>query len=428
METEKKLFEIKDLRVDQLWDVLRMNVYLAYYFPNVEHIDKSKESYWTVVKRQIYMLGSSLIYYIKKVGEKSLVIPNSRYYDNGVYYDKASLNVITALGNNAFVIEPHLPQRKYKYSSASGLLISLFSRKYSKASISKSSYDIIQNALSDYMGDIRVTKEALDDVYRHFLTQRAYYSFIFSIKKFKTVYFVQNGSFKGVVSAAKKKKIRSVEIQHGSFELDHLSYSYPQWISYKYDDILMPDCMLTFGPYWGHNVNLPIRNIVVSGNDFFVKTSKSDVVQDSIVVISSMIHWNDLLPLTVEIASKYKEITIYYKLHSNEYCDAKRYFQTFKYYPNVLVVTNQYDVTELIYSSKLVILISSTVLYEALNFNRKVAIFKRVNYEGLKCMFGKANVFEIDKVEDVEDILNASTITTTSEYFVPFNKRILNGI
>lgn len=426
MEMECGLFNLKDKRVEQFWDVVRRKVYMTYYQRNNSAINKEKsQNIKKSIITSIWFFVSTIIYYIIKLGKRTLVIPNTRYLDNeGCLFDKAAHNIITSLGNDAYIINTRFPGKKYRYKSSSGIIMGYFSRKFSSCCPDNNNVNIIHDALVKYLGEDILPKGLIDSVYRDFLAKRAYFNFLFSIKRFKSVFFVQNGSYKGMFAAAKKHHIKTIEIQHGSFEVSHPAYSYPNGISYSDSRILMPDYMATFGPYWGHNFNLPVKKIIALGNDCYYQSPKREVPQGHIVIISSSVHANYLIPFTLQLASKYKDIKIYYKLHSGESVDNA----VFKDCRNVEVITEQYNATELIFKAELVVVVNSTVLYEALNFNRKIAMLKVLDYEGQRSLFDMPNVFLVDAVDDIEDALAAKTITVPTYFFAPFNEEVFKTI
>lgn len=425
MEIECELFNLKDEKVEQFWDIVRREVYMAYY--HREHISKNnnKDNKAKKIARTILTIFQSLIYYVSKLGKRSLVLASPRYVDaNGFHYDKASDNIISSLGREAFIMNQRTIGVKYRYRSTSGFMYGYFVYRYRSCFADKMNKDIIHDALVKYLGDDILPKGLIDNAYRGFLAKRAYYNFLFSIKRFKAVYFVQNGNLKGMFAAAKKHGIKTVEIQHGSFEIDHPAYSYPVGISYEDGRIIMPDYITTFGPYWGHNFNLPVKKIIAVGNDSYTMSPKREVPENHIVVVSSSVHTNFLVPFTIQIALQHRNIPIYYKLHSSESLDKA----VFKDCNNVIVISEEYNATELIYKAALVIAINSTVLYEALNFNRKIAIVKVLDYEGQRSLFNLPNVFLIDTIDDIKDALAAQTTEDSPEFFTSFNEELFKDV
>lgn len=426
MELECELFNLKDDRVDQFWDVVRREVYMEYYHRGhaAGNSHKNEVKSYRLV-RLISAIFQDLSYYISKLGVRSLVISNTRYVDAmGLQFDKASDNIISALGSDAFIMNQRTQGIKYKYRFTSGILLGYFINKYKRYSANECNKNRIHESLIKYLGEDLLPKGLIDNAYRGFLAKRAYFDFLFTVKRFKTVYFVQNGNLKGMVAAAKKHHIKTIEIQHGSFEVSHPAYSYPSGISYSDSRILMPDYMATFGPYWGHNFNLPVNEILPIGNDFYYQTPKRAVPENHIVIVSSSVHANYLIPFTLQLASKYKDIKIYYKLHSGEGIDNA----AFKDCNNVIVISEEYNATELIYKAALVIAINSTVLYEALNFNRKIAIVKVLDYEGQRSLFNLPNVFLIDTIDDIKDALAAQTTEDSPEFFTSFNEELFKDV
>lgn len=98
---------------------------------------------------------------------------------------------------------------------------------------------------------------------------------------------------KGMIAAALDLNMQVVELQHGSFNREHLAYSYPSWV-HRSVYVIFPQFVLTLGQFWGTGMNIPALKVVPIGNNCFVPDHSPVENDGSILFISSMIHGNDL--------------------------------------------------------------------------------------------------------------------------------------
>lgn len=423
MEEECDLFNLQANEKTPIWDIFRMHIYLKYHFPETNNNIIEKKS---ISLLEIYLFSKKFInsfwYFLTKNGA-NFILPCSRYQDDkGYYYDKAAMSVIESLDKNSFIFELQSTKRKYRYKAANNYLFVLKKTFTPKQNLSQSQFLEINLALNKYFGECRVTYNELDLIYKNYLYELRIYKLIFLFKKSKRIFITQNGLQKGLIAAAKELNIKVYEFQHGSFERDNLGYSYPKSINAK-SNIIFQDYVITFSNYWGSYFNVPAINLIALGNDAFY-SHPTTISDESILIVSSVIHGNDLCKLVAEIAKVFPERIIKFKLHSNEYHNESIYKNILLNIPNIQFIKNEIDVVQLISSSSLVVLINSTVLYEALNQSKKVAIFKRVNYLGQKNVFNLPNVFIFDLASELKTIINTRTIKQEPNFFVPFKKNL----
>jgi len=69
------------------------------------------------------------------------------------------------------------------------------------------------------------------------------------------------------------------------------------------------------------------------------------------------------------------------------------------------VITTQIDTSVLIAKSQLIVLIVSAVIYEALNQNKKVMVYKKINYERQLILARFPNVYFFDSAFEVFEVL-----------------------
>lgn len=438
MEEKFRLFELKDDGIPYLWDIVRMNTYKAYYTKGVDDslfISNKQKGVNDVFHRIVSVVKSSC-YFLTHLRAKYIIAPHSRYLKDGVYYDKICTSVIEDLKNEILVVEDHSYRNKYSYGGFFPYLVErYFIHKFQNYCISDKSFEHIEKALKDAFGEVLVDKKYLNRLVRGYLVQREFYDYIFSITSCSTFFYVLSGSQKGAIEAAKKHNIVCYELQHGAFENDHPAYSYPPFITKESKNIIMPDFLLTFGSYWGTNVNFPVKGIKVIGNDEYVYAGTKLDLQDFVVVISNGLHKDILIPATKILADSFPLLTFIYKLHPGEFSAKDHYINQLKECANVRVYSTEYDIRDLLCASSLVLLAATTVmstcLYESLNYKKKVVVVKPYEDEGPDFLYNCPNVFLSDGedyVSTVQIALQNDENSLSLSYFVKYKgiKAVLN--
>ena len=106
-----------------------------------------------------------------------------------------------------------------------------------------------------------------------------------------------------------------------------------------------------------------------------------------------------------------------YKLHPNEFQLKNEYIEYFKNYTNVRIISNEIDTAILIAKSQLVVLIVSAVIYEALNQNKKVAVFKKINYKRQLHLSPFKNLYFFDLPNELFEILLEDEIINKVNFY-----------
>ena len=411
MEKKYSLFEIKENEKFPLWDILRSDIYrlLVYksYVKSLENIDINKKKY---IFNHIYNI-ISFLFHIPFFRKKYLIFPASRYMNSkGVYFDKSAISVIKLLSNKALVFEATFKLLDYPYNYN----YCFFFRRILKANnLNQKDYCIIKTALEDCFPENKIPYDYLNDAYMRFQKDFKFYSLLFKILKPQKV-ICSIGDFRALFFACKLQKIESILIQHSGIERDTIEFSYPSFVTLK-SNIIFCDKLFTFGSYWGKNMNLP-TDVVPLGNDYF-NNIPIDASDNSVLIISTIIHGNELKILTKEMALIRKDLIFNYKLHPNEYHNKQLYVDYFKNIENVIVLSLEYDTSILISRSQLVVLIVSGVLYEALNQNKKVAIYKKIDYDRSIIYQKIPNLFIVDNAIEVLSVINAENKKSNESYY-----------
>lgn len=430
MESKFNLFDLGKNIDLPLWDIIRYSVYVKYYYPSRDRaLQKVRSNQFNgkyYFKLFLKILNHLPILLFKK-GEVIFFTSSRFKKEDDSYYDVVASPFISSAKNRGFAIErtfngniryPHIFNMSF-------VLKKLVKFKLLTNSDLSNSYQKIEAALTNTFGECHFTKEELKSLLLQYNAEYRYYKFIFRFKKVKKI-FISTGNPKGHIRAAKEMKVKTYLLQHAGIEFDEIDYSYPKVIN-EFSNILYPEVLLTFGDYWGKNNNIPVSRKVTIGNDnYAVKLNCSE--DQSILVISTIIHGRELSILTKDVANNRQDIKFVFKLHPNDFHLKSYYEDFFQDNKNVRIVSSEEDTNELIARSQLVILIVSAVLYQALHQNKKVAVYKRINYERNKVLSNQPNMYFFESVAEIDEILSQETIKSHDVFYESMNHSLLEAI
>lgn len=424
MESKCNLFELgKEIDLP-IWDIVRYQVYVKYYYSKSD-----RERLEQIPKKNlfdyIYLIISFFWFFLRIffVSGKTIIFSASRYKNKkGEYFDKSAIYIIERLKGRSLVMEPVFG-KKLAYSHFYDFSIVL--RRFNKGILlSNANFQAIEDALIEHLGECRLTQEELNTTLLAFNNDYRYYKWLFTFKSTRKI-VIATGNPKAQIMAARKLNISSYLLQHASIEFDEIDYSYPNNITLS-SRILFADMVLTFGEYWCRDLNVPAK-VVPIGNDFFFNRPGLDT-DGSILIISTIVHGGELKFLTKELATSYPELDLVYKLHPNEFQYEQDYLDFFDPCGNIKVITNEVDTNILISKCNLIILIVSAVLYEALNQNKKIAIYKKINFERQLRLSELPNVFLFDTSDEIIDIIGKDTVSNLVDFYKPLDQRLIQEI
>lgn len=425
MESENNLFDLgKEINLP-LWDIIRYNVYLKYYYPEKDRIKLSKnvkhgfKDYFKIVIKLITFIVGVL----RKKSE-IVILTASRYTnEKGKYYDKSAMPLIKTLDGKCMVVEPILSaELAYDYIYDFSNVFRRFSKK---SNISIEFYNLIKNALEIEFGECLISFSEINLIIRDFKSDYLFYKTFFSLVKNRKL-IICTGNPKASILAAHDCNCETYLMQHAGIEIDEVDYSYPQGIS-ENSFIIYPKYVLTFGEYWCRGINVPVKKIIPIGNDYFSNTPKIEL-DGSILVISTRVHGGELSKLTLTLAIERPDLKFVYKLHPNEFHLSDEYVEYFKGNTNVSIITNEVDTTILIAKSQLVVLIVSAVIYEALNQNKKVAVLKKINYKRQLHLSQFKNLYFLDLPEEIYDILEKKAEENNCDFYKKSDRYLIKTI
>lgn len=426
MEEKHELFSLNGKSNYPVWDVLRLYVFFKIYYEK-DDFQRGIITRKLTLKKIIGLLREFFLsfYLLLFQSGKNIFLTSSGAKNlNGKYFDKSALPIIEAFFPNFFIIESNT-NSNFLYKSFNGFF-KIFIPLLKTENLIRSDFNRILYALAEYFPDLIIDFHELNKVFIDFQYDFRCYKFIFSIKKTQNL-FVSRGNEKGAFFAGKSLGINTFEIQHAAIEFDNPLYSYPCSIS-KDSNIAYSNIFLSFGSFWMKQNHFPCKKKYSLGIEHPSIKSNSKT-EESILIISTIIHGDELASLAKELSEKDKNEKIIFKIHPNEY-HRKQYFKKFFFANiNIQIISDELNVNELIIRSKLVIVIVSTVLYEAITLGKKVAVYKKLNFSSQINAFSLPNVYCFDSISDVFEILDKPTIKSFDiKIFEPLNKDLIKSI
>jgi hypothetical protein len=258
-------------------------------------------------------------------------------------------------------------------------------------------------------------------VYRQY---RKYFLSVFSRHKPKAIVVINNGIPKGLFSAAREMLVPTLELQHGAPSLDSPYWSYPRSVSSSNPGLTLPDVYLTYSEYWRQATHYPVKATVTVGNDYLYQVPVTSS-GSSVAILSAYMYQEELAPLAVELASAFPTRTIYFKLHPHQFSQKAAIAEEFCTRPNVVVLSDEMDLSTLFTECTFVIGVNSTLLYSALQARKKVMIYKRANYFWHNDIFEFVELF--DNASEAAGIINTHEVRFTAlsrapVFFAPLDR------
>lgn len=433
MEEEAKLFDIVDQNNIPIWDILRYNIFLKYYYIDECNTriaianKKNSKNYFAFIFCVVKFIYTLL--FPKK--KKFLVQTTSRYFKNKLYYDKSLHDLVDFLDSDYLALETHA-KSKTAYDSIYDLT-TFYRRIHRTPNLDKQIYQCVCNALLSKFDVCKVTYEELNIIYHNFLSDAYLYNILIKRLSPKNL-LLSAGNPKAIIWIARKYDIKIDMWQHAVISNEDIGSSYPKFIN-NASNILFADRLFTYGPYWGEGVNIPVKQIIPIGNSHFsnqkiTKTDLSAKKNKNVLIISTVVHGVSLAGFIGEYSKVHEDFDFIFKLHPNEFNMKDFYVDYFKINPNVKVVTSEVDTTDLLLDADLVVLIVSTILFEALDMNKKVAVYRKLNYKRNESLQPYPNLYffelqeELDKILEYEVQKNAHS----KKFYIPLDKNILPSV
>jgi hypothetical protein len=232
---------------------------------------------------------------------------------------------------------------------------------------------------------------------------------------------------KSLIAASHELGILTYDLQHGHFNDFDPYYSYDT--NYNVSQLkTVTRHLLTVGYYWQQFVHPEIQTISI-GNSYFYPAPHLENNDNNILIIGSrFIHDAILHELKICAESLPKEHFIY-KLHSNQNNQLENTCRFFSDCPNIEIRIFD-DVNTLLQNTKWLILVQSTVAYQALQMGIPVCIYKKFYFEASEDLFKRNDVVLVDSLTEFPSHFNHEIQRKRSDidFFEPFQPQKLKNL
>lgn len=412
-EKENNLFSRKNKDGIYIWDLIRYDVYVALLREEAikdPSFQKPPRAYFYFVLDVITLLWTLLFGKYKYIFFTS---SRNKNRENKLY-DQNAYDALNILHKDALILETfERNKNKSLYRSFIYNRITIL-RKPISYFIKSEDYSDLLNLIRENFDNNKLTNQRLNEIIKYYKIEYAYYKWIFKWKKIKLVFVTQNGIQKGLFAAARTLHIPVTEIQHGFIDPAHIAYNYNREIPYEATQINIPTYFFSYSQYWTTSIYYPVKKIIPIGNSALYKTSVeftegSPTDQPKgLVVVSADVYGEDLKKLMIEFLSYNSKIPIYFKLHPNQFHEEEHYKDAFTNYKNVHVISKNSSIHELIHVSKAVLVVKSTVVYEALHMKRIGIIYDNGKQNMIGDISEYPNVYVINNGDGLNKILQAA--------------------
>jgi len=405
MEMSHGLFELKTFDGIYFWDIVRYDVFYFIFRDNLN--DKPKpnkvipnKSNRSKITEGLKNLVGDFKYLHKNTGKKYLFLKCSRNLINDKETDIISADYLKIIGEDCFVIEI------YGNSTGKNSFLNSVLRYKKKINIlfkkKAENYDIDKVINNTFKLDLHLDDFIASRV-ENFRIERSYYRKLLKKLKPKAAFFVQDSSQKALVYCCRELGKPSIELQHGIINNCHQGYSYPKAIEkYNENEVVVPEVLFAFSDYWINNVNYPVREAIAMGNTYYSIPNCATLKNDKeITFISADIYEAKIEVYLDYLLEKEADFKINLKLHPNQKGQIDEIAKKYSKYKNVKVYYNEINLHELFKTSKVVVLVTSTAAYEAIQFGCCVGIIRDDASFDIEDLFHHENVIVLDNPKDL---------------------------
>jgi hypothetical protein len=439
-EQQNKLFELRDEAGLLYWDIVRSKVFQVLFEKlhapsagNTSNVtDSSKEGRWSLIsilKFILWWIINDVNFRIHSKNKKWVILKVSRFYDEAkrrpsdAVMDEVESTlpdgdkfVLEAFNNTHFgpITLGKSPFFHYKvYYLKKMALRRLRQRTFPITRLLDDEFgveanwdDIINNELSDFRVDYSVGMKIF--------------------KRTQAKGFLFTGNQKGLVYAARKAGVTAIEVQHSPLNSADIYYSYPSEIDYSLI-LSLPQFLLVNSALWSDFIFYPARFINVGSNYFFRSSEeKPNRAKNHLLIISDPVNFRFLLRFIEESVRENNLLDqIIFKLHSAEADHIELAKRTLAPFPNIKVVYNEKNISELMNDAFAVVIIYSTVAYQAIQLGLAVIILTVGYFEGGYDLFKLPNTFLVNANTPLSSELIASIkqrIFPKSYFFEPLDE------
>ena len=434
MESELSLFS-QQIEGVYFWKLIRLPLfnYLVELHGHIETNNIEKNTRKRFVKTIVSVISNTFFYstFRKKEKKNILIFENPRKFKgNDGYYDPYTYKLVEKLRHENKKIEiidsgfegAHLEAAGDGRSFSGSILYDLFYRVWLRAvpfklkKQDRKLVSLIEKRLEEDFGKKIELKKLLIRHTRLYKYQYAKYSALFKYKAPEKIYIICSYGKEGLIQAARLSGAEIIEIQHGVMGKYHLGYDFPKEVLIPY----FPDQLLLFGKYWKDSTSFPsnLKEIDIIGfYDFYRKLDKYKDIKrkdTQIVFVSQWTNGKKLSKKALEVAGSNPEYKIIFRLHPAEREAWKMMYPELKApeVKNFKVDDSGSDIYHLLFESKYVVGVYSTVLYEAIGLGCNVIQLNLYGAEYMDYLVKKGyiirksmdEVLEFNNLEEVKKV------------------------
>ncbi len=400
-ESKNDLFQLEEDGI-YVWDVLRHHVFVEYSWDNYVDQGPLKEPALRLLRRLLRRAWYLIVFLFRRSRSNLFFIHSRDRGPDGRFLDRNAYDLLQRMGKDSFLLETFEGDGvRYAYPVDLINPASIFNRVYGLFYKNRDYSDLVDKINSEL--GLRWDNAIVNRHMRYFRSEGLFFRWVFRFKKIKRLY-VSFHSQKSHYYAARMCGIESIEIQHGVMDYGHLDYNYPPEIVAG-GRVHCPDLLLTYGAFWSREINYPVKKVLAIGNSFVSRIGHTERPAPSgaltLLFISADVFGVKLAGLAIEYVELNPGSTILFKLHPNQFSRRKEYLDRFRRHPGIRVVTNEQPTSQLILNCDAVVLIQSTIAYEALQAGVPVFIYKRMTYLRHASIFNHPNVSVIDNAQEI---------------------------
>lgn len=434
MEEAEDLFDMETADGTHYWDVVRINVFTTLYNvygggvaepsspPQPGLVSKGKDFVRSLINQWTRR-------YLAAQAPRYVFVTGQRIRRGSQLFDPIADHLYDLLSENAIAVE----LMNKAVVSYAAMLVGRRTRIPAvnvRAAIGPKDLprvvERITLAVGKHFGASIHVRGPVLDALATFKENKDYYRQLFAKHRPKAIVCIDNGTLKGLFSAAKEARVPTVELQHGEINSRSMHYSYPKSVPSSHAGLALPTALLTFADYWNEITHFPVRSVHAIGNDFFYQERVAGD-DNGILMISAYFYHAALMDLALEVADLVGPRTIYYKLHPNQFDQKDAIVAACSSRRNVVVVSDEMELAQLLKRCNYVVGVSSTMIYIALQAGKKVCLYKRSNYFCHDDVFAYVELF--DSASELRDIIDSppgkhfGALDTLPIFFEPFTPR-----
>jgi hypothetical protein len=442
MEVRHDLFNKKTSDGIYYWDIFRYSVYMTILsrYEILSHGDlflgANRDPLWKRLAKVVRMLPNYLInefrfIFVLPRNKKFCFLKLSRFQDEkGNPADLLFEDIYEQFRADAFVLEyfrhpsfswfkKNIKNRYFLYPLEMSLLL-----RQEKSNDWSSLSDLINKEF----GISVKWEKAFQNRISGYRKEYRFFSNLFRRIKPRVLFFQSDP--RGMIAAANDLGILTLDLQHGHINNVGMTYSYPQNIDVGHIKSI-PKVVLTLGEFWNGVIDFPNQKITCGNSYYYIEPDKDAGNRKGIMAVSGYFVHDFLEKQVADLARLHPEIMFYYKLHSGQMDQLKECKAFFEPYKNVTVIYTEKSVKEIMDDCFAIVLIQSSVAYQALQKGLKVFTFKTSYYEASYEIFNEKGVVLVNDAKELSSNINtAKEVTSDSHsiYYQPYNRDVVKNL